>query len=259
MSQNSPGLEPVPIKPTSGGISGTAGLLWVLLVPGCVLTSERVLRAQPSTTPPVQAPTALQSSRPSPSWWANRGRWSFGSQVGFALENDLVDNISHISLVIAQPQIAFIARESQRSLVRRIEMLGEGALGYAVRPGGRLTGGVVLFRLHGKNHGRVVPFFDWGVGVLDTTLYQRAPELSGALQFSPQAGLGIQYFFRPQRAVVFEYRYLHLSNANLQPPNVGFNGSMISVGFRWLRRPRPAGWQTSRHSYGSFRHLFGPD
>jgi hypothetical protein len=55
-----------------------------------------------------------------------------------------------------------------------------------------------------------------------------------------QGGVGIQYFFRPQRAFVVEYRYLHMSNASLEAPNPGFNASMLTLGFRWLRRPRPA-------------------
>jgi hypothetical protein len=41
---------------------------------------------------------------------------------------------------------------------------------------------------------------------------------------------------RPGRAIVFEYRYFHMSNAGIQEPNHGFNGSMASIGFRWLLR-----------------------
>ena len=82
-----------------------------------------------------------------------------------------------------------------------------------------------------------MPFLNLGAGVMHTTLTTRVPEVSGKLQFMPQAGVGIQHFFSPQHALVIEYRYFHMSNAGITPPNRGFNGSMVSIGFRWLRRP----------------------
>jgi hypothetical protein len=51
----------------------------------------------------------------------------------------------------------------------------------------------------------------------------------------------LQYFIRPQRALVFEWRTLHMSNADLVPPNMGLNSSMLTIGFRWLRRPVRSG------------------
>ncbi len=173
------------------------------------------------------------------------------------VENDIPDNISHINLLIAQPQVGLIVRDFFRGPVRRFEILEEGILGSAVHPGGHLIGHSLLFRFDGKARGRVVPFFDMGAGMLHTTLDLRAPELTGHLQFLPQAGLGVQYFFNPQRAVVFEYRYAHMSNASIDPPNHGFNGSMLTIGFRWLRRPRPAALGAVSRSRNPFRHVFG--
>jgi len=170
--------------------------------------------------------------------WANRGPWNFGFHLGYAVENAIPRNISHVNLLIAQPQLGLIVRDFQRGPVRRFEILNEGILGNSVHPGGHVLGNSLLFRFDGKPYRCVVPFLDVGAGVLHTTLDTRAPELSGHLQFLPQAGLGIQYFFRPQRALVFEYRYVHMSNAGIEPPNEGFNASMLTIGFRWLRRPR---------------------
>ena len=193
--------------------------------------------------------------------WANRGRWTLGVQIGYALENAFPKNISHINLLIAQPQLGFIIWDSprRRPLVDRFEILSEGILGNAIHPGGRVTGETLLFRLDGPPRRRVVPFLDLGAGVLNTTLHLRAPELNGRVQFTPQAGLGVQYFFNPQRALVLEYRYMHMSNADLVPPNLGFNSSMITIGFRWLRRPaRSAAFQvSSRPSRNPLRVLFG--
>ncbi len=235
-------------------------LLMAFLVLGVVFASGRGSQAQ--TLVPLRVPaTGRPKGSPTPAFWANRGRWTFGAQLGFALENDIPRNISHIALLIAQPQLGFIVRDFQTSRfsVSRFEILNEGILGNAVHPGGRLMGHALLLRLDGKPYGRAVPFFELGAGILSTTLNTRTPELSGRLQFNPQAGLGIQYFFRPQRSMVFEYRYMHMSNAGIEPPNHGFNASMVTVGFRWLRRPRPMAWRPSPRSRNPFRYLVGRD
>ncbi len=234
-----------------------SGLLLKLLVLGCALTSARSLRAQ--AMPPPTGQTSSYTSSSVPGFWSNRGRWTFGLQVAYGLENAFPRNISHINLLIFQPQLGLIVLDSQSSHfpVRRFEILSEGILGNAVHPGGRLRGQTLLLRFDAKPLRRVVPFVDIGAGVERTRLHMRAPELSGGLQFSPQAGLGVQYFFNPQRAFVLEYRYMHMSNAGILPPNHGFNASMISFGFRWLRRPRPIGWRPSRPSRNPFRYLFG--
>lgn len=232
----------------------------LVLLAVLALGNEVAVRAQ-SSPPPDSSATNAPASSTLP-FWANRGRWNFGADVGFALENAIPRNTSHIALLIAQPQVGFIVRDfaPSRLPVRRFEVVNEGIFGNAVHPGGRLTGYALLFRLDGKNYRHVIPFFDAGAGVQHTTLATRAPELSGRLQFSPQGGLGIQYFFNPQRALVLEYRYMHMSNAGITPPNHGFNASMLVVGFRWLRRPRPPGWRpAARRTHNPFRYLFGAD
>lgn len=234
---------------------------WLLV---CLLSLGGLLITGLGRCAQSPAPAATGSgpapSAPAPiTLWANRGRWIFGAQVGFALENSIPRNVSHIALLIAQPEIGFVVRDFQRSPVRRFQLVSEGIFGNAVHPGGRLTGYAFLFRLEGKNHGRMVPFFDAGAGVQNTTLGRRVPELSGTTQFSPQGGLGVQYFFNPQRAFVLEYRYMHMSNAGLEPPNHGFNASMLSIGFRWLRRPRSLASEAAPRSRNPFHRLFGTD
>jgi hypothetical protein len=227
---------------TSRRAAGPAG--WRSLVVICLLTSfgasRNTLHAQEAGAVEQAAPANLVSPSAQAPFWAGRGHWSLGLQAGYAVENAIPRNISHINLLVAQPQLGLTVSDFQRGPVRRFEILNEGILGNCVHPGGHLLGHSLLFRLDGKPYRRVVPFLDVGAGILHTTLHKRAPELSGRLQFLPQAGLGIQYFFRPQRALVFEYRYVHMSNAGIEQPNEGYNASMLTMGFRWLRRPRPA-------------------
>ena len=187
--------------------------------------------AQQTAAPRSSTPTASDQPR-----WANRGHWNFGLQVGYGVENAIPRNISHINMLIFQPQLGLIVKDFSRGPLRRFEIINEGIIGNAVHPGGHLLGTSLFFRFNGKPYRNVIPFFDAGSGALHTTLATRAPEVSGKTQFLSQGGLGIQYFFRPQRAFVVEYRYFHMSNAGLTPPNHGFNGSMLSLGFRWLRR-----------------------
>ena len=141
-----------------------------------------------------------------------------------------------MTLVIAQPNAGFIVRNFNSS-VSRISLVSEGILGGAVHPGGYMLGQALFLHLDGKPRHRVVSFFDCGAGVLYTTINEHAKELTGHTQFNPQGGFGIQYFFSPQRAFVIEYRYMHVSNNSIQLPNFGFNSNMITIGFRWLRRP----------------------
>jgi hypothetical protein len=197
-----------------------AAVVWALPLPGQTL-----------------APDA-QAVRPAASYSANRGRWLFGAQLGYSMEYGLAwHEVSHIQMLVAQPQLGVIVSNFSRSPVRRFEIISEGILGDAVHPGAYLAGDAVIFRLDAKSRGRWVPFFDAGAGVQRTSLSKHVPEVNGFTQFTPQGGFGLQYFIRPQRAVVFELRTIHMSNANLVPPNMGFNSGMITIGFRWLRRP----------------------
>jgi len=171
---------------------------------------------------------------------ANRGHWNFGAQVGYSMEYGLdFHEVSHIQMLIAQPQLGFIVRDFRRSPVRRFEIIDEGILGGAVHPRtAYLAGDALIFRFSGREHGRWVSFLDAGAGVQRTPLSNHVPEVNGFTQFTPQGGFGLEYFIRTQRALVFEWRTVHMSNADLVPPNMGFNSSMITIGFRWLRRPR---------------------
>lgn len=189
-------------------------------------------------TSPVVGSPYKSAAQP---YWAEHSRITYGFQFGYAVENDIPHDISHINMFIAQPQIGIIVWNSPHTWlpVKRFEVMTEGIFGGSSHPGGDLIGSALFFRFGLKPLGRVVPFFDAGSGPLHTTIDRRASEITGNTQFLDQAGFGVQYFYKPGRAMVFEYRYFHMSNAGIQPPNPGFNGSMVTIGFCWLRRPHP--------------------
>lgn len=203
------------------------------------MASASLLCAQAINLSADSPPAAAAPSATDAPFWATSRRLTYGFQLTYGLENDIPRNISHVNMLIAAPQVGLIVWDSPHSRlpVKRFEILSEGILGSAFHPGGVLLGDTLLFRFNFKPIRRVVPMFDAGIGALHTTLDNRAPEIAGHTQFLSQGGFGVQYFFRPQRALVFEYRYFHMSNAGLKQPNDGFNGSMLSVGFRWFFRP----------------------
>ena len=168
--------------------------------------------------------------------WATTRRLTYGVQVNYGLENAIPRNISHINMLYAAPQIgAIVWNAPSTSLpVNRFEIISEGILGAGVHPGGALLGDTLLFRFDFKHIHNFVPMFDAGIATVHTTIDTRVPEITGHTQFLSQGGVGVQYFYKPKRAFVIEYRYFHMSNAGIEQPNHGFNGNMLSIGYRWL-------------------------
>src|ERR1019366_8010538 len=144
--------------------------------------------------PRSDAQSVVRTTSEPSSYSANRGHWDFGAQVGYSMEYGLDwHEVSHIQMLIAQPQIGFIVRNFRRSPVRRFEIIDEGIFGGSVHPRpAEMAGNTLILRLEGKEHGRWVPFFDAGAGVMHTPLSRHVPELNGFTQFTPQAGLGLE-------------------------------------------------------------------
>jgi opacity protein-like surface antigen len=191
-------------------------------------------------------------------YWTQHGRLTFGLQFGVGLENNIPHDISHINFVFGAPQIGIIAWDSPHSRLplKRFELVSQQMLGGSTRPGGSLIGTSLVMRFGFTPIHRLVPYFDAGSGPVHTTIDKNASEITGQMQFLSQGGVGLQYFFRPDRAVVLEYHYFHMSNAGISKPNPGFNGSMVTVGFRWLRRAHPNAVGTLHHKGFHLPHLW---
>ena len=105
--------------------------------------------------------------------------------------------VSHIQMLIAQPQLGFIVRDFQRSPVRRFEIIDEGILGGAVHPhAAYLAGNAVIFRLEAGSMADGFPSSMRAPASQRTPLSQHVPEVNGFTQFTPQGGFGLQYFLR---------------------------------------------------------------
>lgn len=67
--------------------------------------------------------------------------------------------------------------------------------------------------------------FSWG------DLNDGAIEISTAFQFVLHAGAGVEYFRDANGSWSLNYRLFHLSNSNIDRPNIGLNSHVFSLGF----------------------------
>jgi hypothetical protein len=68
---------------------------------------------------------------------------------------------------------------------------------------------------------RIAPFIEGGAGMIYTT--QHTHEQGTQLNFTPQAGIGLQVLLTKRWAMTGGYRYRHLSNAGIDEDNVGLD------------------------------------
>lgn len=95
-----------------------------------------------------------------------------------------------------------------------------------------VIGGAPLIRYNFMPGGRWVPFVDLGAGLTATDI--RDGDLSTTFEFNLQFGAGAHYFLRRDLALTLQYRFFHLSNANLDAPNLGVNNNTVLLGVGWF-------------------------
>lgn len=80
-----------------------------------------------------------------------------------------------------------------------------------------------------------IPYVQAGAGVVYTDAYKDYSQdaIGEAIEFTPQASLGIRYFFKEKWSVNLEGGFLHISNANLAERNSGLNffGGFIGISY----------------------------
>jgi len=79
----------------------------------------------------------------------------------------------------------------------------------------------------------LAPFVEAGAGILATT--EQVPEDTSRFNFTPQAGVGLQYVVSGGVGWTFGLRYHHTSNAGIARRNPGVNAVVIHTGISWWR------------------------
>jgi lipid A 3-O-deacylase len=118
----------------------------------------------------------------------------------------------------------------------------------ALAGGGTFTGVSVtpiILRWDFKPHGRWAPWFQ-GAGGLIYTTHKFPPDVlvapgkpggTSVFNFSPQGGVGLQYFVSPRRSIMFSANAIHISNASLGDENPGVNASVqFQIGYTFWSR-----------------------
>jgi len=91
----------------------------------------------------------------------------------------------------------------------------------------------LLFRHYFSPDRRVRPFVSFGAGILFST--DPVPPPGSNFNFTPQGGVGVAWLREPRLAYLFEYRYVHISDAGLSLPNPGINSTGVFFGMSVFR------------------------
>ena len=121
---------------------------------------------------------------------------------------------------------------------------------YVLMGGGTFTGvslTPVIFRWDFKPTRRFAPWVQGASGLIYTT-HKFPPDVlvphgqpggTSVWNFSPQGGIGVQYFCRPGRSIMLAASGVHISSASLGDKNPGVNASVqFQIGYTW--------WSTKR-------------
>ena len=80
---------------------------------------------------------------------------------------------------------------------------------------------------------RTVPYLELGGGVLFSNT--KVPLDTSRVNFVTHAALGFHFFVHEKRALSFNVRYEHISNAGLTVPNPGINTVQFQLGMNWFK------------------------
>ncbi|HZZ40714.1 MAG TPA: acyloxyacyl hydrolase [Acidobacteriaceae bacterium] len=103
----------------------------------------------------------------------------------------------------------------------------------------------IILRWDFTPHRRIAPWFQAAGGLIYTT-HKFPPDVlvphgqpggTSVFNFSPQGGVGIQYFRKPGQSIMLAISGVHISSASLGDKNPGVNGSVaFQIGYTWWSR-----------------------
>jgi hypothetical protein len=89
------------------------------------------------------------------------------------------------------------------------------------------------FKLNFGQQSWIKPFVAASVGFLYFAHDVPVPH-SSRFNFTPEVGLGLQFFLAPKRAVTLGYKLQHISNANTGQSNPGMDSHLFYAGFSFF-------------------------
>ncbi len=89
------------------------------------------------------------------------------------------------------------------------------------------------FKINFARQSWIQPFVAASVGFLYFEDDIPVPD-SSRFNFTPELGLGLQFFLAPKRAMTFGYKFHHISNADTGRSNPGMDSHVIYAGFSFF-------------------------
>jgi hypothetical protein len=117
----------------------------------------------------------------------------------------------------------------------RLRLLVEPNAGWFFQNNHGGFGGLnLMFRGYLWDQGRFLPFIGLGGG----PLYTNFNGLVSRVDFTLLAGAGFDYKLSDHLSLQAEYRFHHISNGDLVPPNISINSNYTSMGLSWWIGPK---------------------
>jgi len=143
-----------------------------------------------------------------------------------------------INYTISELQLGYMLTDPHGPgwLRGNVELAGEGFGGavFLGSSGSYVAGGTLWLRynfLRTKAYG-LCPFFQGGGGFTFTDIDRGV--VGQRFNFNLDLGAGARYFLSQRCSLNLEYRYQHISNANLGPHNLGINSHGPILGFSYF-------------------------
>jgi lipid A 3-O-deacylase len=141
-----------------------------------------------------------------------------------------------INYTISEVQFGYMLGDTKGSGVFRgnFELLGE-AFGSAifVGPGDYIVGMTIWGRYNFvQPNWRLIPYIQAGAGLTATDIDRQI--VGQAFNFNLDLGIGARYLISQKWALMLEYRYQHISNANSAQHNLGINANGPILGVSYL-------------------------
>ena len=228
-------------------------VVWVAAVQCCGVAAlaqqPSLLSRDPNPPSPdkVEAIQILQKETPI-YLTENRGPWEkevggplragameLGIQAGYATSMRVGGTQHNYGFAFANPRFGYVFTDLIGEdvcggfLKGNGEVVVEGLFGNAVKGAGGATEGLAANYKHNFITGtRFVPFVELGLGLSQNQWH--IYECQTHFEFICQVGVGCQYFFSDDWALIVEGRYHHMSNAGMTYPNPGLNDIMTTAG-----------------------------
>jgi hypothetical protein len=114
------------------------------------------------------------------------------------------------------------------------EILGEGsALGIFTGDGNYIASTTLWLRYNiVPSQWKIVPYLQAGAGVSFTDIDRKI--VGQTFNFNLDAAAGLRYFVKPDCSLNAEYRFQHISNADMAEHNIGINAQAAVLSVSWF-------------------------